>query len=97
VSDCEDKSEDAYKEMKEWIDNATYAQLLSKWRFAPAGDPFFQGQLGEYYQKIMAMRRHEVGATEHIKTSKRIGWVIYENAPARKEETRGEDNDTSDG
>ena len=26
------------EKIKKWIDNATYEQLLSRWRFAPIGD-----------------------------------------------------------
>lgn len=62
------------EEMKKWIDNASYGQLLSKWRFAPVGDPFFQGEIGDYYSEKMAEKRREVGDAEHVATSKRIGW-----------------------
>lgn len=31
------------EELKNWIDNATYQELLRKWRFSPSGDPFFIG------------------------------------------------------
>jgi hypothetical protein len=60
--------------IKTWIDNASYMSLLHKWRFAPAGDPFFQGETGEYYSKVMARRRDEVGPEEHTRVSKRVGW-----------------------
>ena len=62
------------EEMKEWIDNASYEQLLSKWRTAPSGNPFFQGEIGEYYSKVMAEKRAEVGNAEHVRASKSIGW-----------------------
>lgn len=62
------------EQMKQWIDNASYEQLLSKWRFAPAGDPFFQGEMGDYYSKKMAEKREEVGHAEHVRASKNIGW-----------------------
>jgi hypothetical protein len=61
-------------EMKEWIGNATYQQLLEKWRFAPIGSPWFQREIGDYYSIKMAEKRKEVGNAEHTKTSKRIGW-----------------------
>lgn len=60
-------------EMKEWIDNATYEQLLGKWRFAPAGDTFFQGIVGAYYSEVMARKRSE-NPDEHVRASKSIGW-----------------------
>jgi len=62
------------EEMKKWIDGASYRQLLSKWRFAPAGNPFFQGEVGDYYSEVMARKRSEVGDAEHVAASKSIGW-----------------------
>ncbi len=61
------------KERIAWIDNAPYEQLLSKWRNAPAGSPFFQGEIGKYYKKVMAERKLQVGNAEHVRASKSIG------------------------
>jgi hypothetical protein len=61
-------------EIKNWIDNASYEQLLSKWRMASAGSPFFQGETGDYYSKVMAEKRKSVGNAEHVRASKSIGW-----------------------
>jgi len=61
-------------EMKEWIRNATYEDLLRKWRFAPSGSIWFQGDMGKYYEKVMAKKRAEVGEEAHVKASKNIGW-----------------------
>lgn len=60
--------------MKEWIDNASYEALLSHWRFAPVGDLFFAGEVGDYYSNVMSNKRKEVGDEEHVRISKRIGW-----------------------
>jgi len=62
------------KEMKAWIDGASYEELLRRWRFAPSGDPIFQGETGDYYTKVMAKKREEIGPGEHTKASKKIGW-----------------------
>ena len=62
------------EEMKKWIDNASYEQLLSKWRNAPSGNPFFQDEVGQYYSKVMAEKKAEVGNGEHVRASKSIGW-----------------------
>lgn len=59
---------------KDWIDHASYEELFYKWRFAPVGDPMFQGELGAYYSTVFARRRQEVGGAEHTRTSKKIGW-----------------------
>lgn len=60
--------------MKNWIDSSSYESLLSKWRFAPAGSPYFQGETGQYYSKVMAEKRKQVGQGEHVRASKAIGW-----------------------
>ena len=62
------------EDKKNWIDNASYESLLNKWRFAPAGSEWFQGEIGEYYQKVMFRKRDEVGADAAVQASKNIGW-----------------------
>lgn len=57
---------------KAYIDGLSYEGLLSHWRFAPVGDPWFQGETGEYWSKRMAELR-DAGA-DHIGASKRLGW-----------------------
>ena len=61
-------------DQKAWIDGAAYESLLSKWRFAPAGDPMFTGETGKYYSETMARRRTEIGPQSHTAASKSIGW-----------------------
>lgn len=56
---------------KDWIDNASYEQLLSRWRFASIGDAFFQGETGEYYAKVMGEKKK---TADHVRVSKNIGW-----------------------
>jgi hypothetical protein len=58
---------------KELIDGMKYEQLLYHWRFAPAGDGFFIGEVGRYFEKRMSELRDELGE-EAIKISKKIGW-----------------------
>lgn len=60
-------------EQKEWIDNASYEQLLSRWRFAPVGSPWFQGEVGDYYKQVMA-RKRDADPDGHVRASKSIGW-----------------------
>ena len=59
-------------ENKAHIDSLSYEQLLSRWRFAPLGDPWFQGETGDYWSKRMKELR-EAGA-DHAQASKKIGW-----------------------
>lgn len=60
--------------MKRWIDNASYEALLSKWRNAPVGDPFFQGEIGDYYKEALGCKRDLAGPAEAARASKAIGW-----------------------
>ena len=62
-------------EVKGKIDSMSYEELLRKWRFAPIGDPMFQGESGCYFDRRMADMRAELGGAEiHTAASKRIGW-----------------------
>lgn len=62
-------------ERKAQIDNYSYEYLLSTWRFAPCGDPWFQGETGEYWGERMKELRCQPGGQErHVAASKRIGW-----------------------
>jgi len=62
------------EEMMDWIDNATLEQLMCEWRFAPVGDPLFQGEVGKHYKEVMRRKKDEVGHDQHVATSKNIGW-----------------------
>lgn len=57
---------------KNYIDNLSYGQLLSRWRFAPVGDPWFQGATGDYWAERMAELRRQ--GADHVGASKIIGW-----------------------
>lgn len=60
-------------EQRAWIDGASYEALLARWRFAPVGDPMFQGETGDYFAKVMGERR-EIDPSAHVSASKAIGW-----------------------
>lgn len=62
-------------ENKAAIDSKTYQELLGHWRFAPAGDPRFEGETGEYWGKRMnELRDRPEGQDEHVRSSKTLGW-----------------------
>ena len=65
---------DIKKEHKEYIDNASYEELMKNWRFCQAGDPLFQGDTGYYYMEVMAKKKKELSDHERVSISKRIGW-----------------------
>ena len=60
---------------KAHIDAMSYYGLLERWRNAPAGTPWFQGETGEYWGKRMKeLRDKPDGQAEHVACSKAIGW-----------------------
>jgi len=65
---------DLTRENKEHIDGLSYEQLLSKWRFAPVGDQWFQGETGDYWGNRMKELRNSDGNDRHVQASKNIGW-----------------------
>lgn len=66
---------DMTPERKKHIDSLSYETLLSKWRFAPVGEPWFQGETGVYWGQRMGELRSEAGGQErHVSASKSIEW-----------------------
>lgn len=45
--------------IKAHIDSLDHYQLLSKIRFAPVGDPWMQGEVGEYWCAARERKRQE--------------------------------------
>ena len=64
---------DLTPENKNHIDSLTYYQLLDRWRNAPVGDPWFQGETGSYWAKTLAKKRNADPA-QAVADSKTIGW-----------------------
>jgi hypothetical protein len=60
------------EENKKHIDAMSYESLLSHWRFAPIGDPWFEGETGNYW----SLRMHELKeqGVDHVGASKSVGW-----------------------
>ena len=63
----------ALQQQKDWIDAQDYGGLLRRWRFAPAGDPIFQGEAGEYYANAMREKR-ALTPDNGVNASKQVGW-----------------------
>jgi hypothetical protein len=57
---------------KAHIDSLSYEGLLSHWRFAAVGDPWFQGETGTYWSERMKELRES--GTDHVGASKILGW-----------------------
>ena len=60
-------------ENKAHIDSLSYYGLLSHWRFAPVGDPWFEGETGEYWSKRLSEKRQET-SDNGVSDSKALGW-----------------------
>lgn len=58
------------EELIKEIDDMSYRELLTKWRFTPAGSPYFQGIVGEHFMKQM----DEKAPSNISRVSKDIGW-----------------------
>jgi len=64
---------DLTPENKKHIDAMSYEGLLSRWRNAPAGELWFQGETGAYWKKRMAEKR-DADPAGAVAASKSIGW-----------------------
>ena len=62
------------EETKQNIDSMSYQSMLSLWRFSPSGHPYFQGEIGTYFSKVMSEKQKQLPEGEHIRISKAIGW-----------------------
>ena len=56
-------------EQKATIDSMSQFELCKKWRFAPIRDPSLQGDIGDYFSKVL---KEKGGFTPEI--SKVLGW-----------------------
>ena len=57
------------------IDAMSYQGLLSHWRYASAGDPWFTGATGQYWSE--RMRKLRDAGSDHVGASKAIGWDAF--------------------
>lgn len=62
-------------EQAEWIKQASYEDLLRKWRFAKAGDPMFFGKDGADFAREMQRKKLLLQEHEQVAISKKVGWT----------------------
>ena len=60
-------------ENKKYIDSLGYESLLSRWRNAPVGDKWFEGETGTYWGTRMQELK-EKDPDGAVAASKSIGW-----------------------
>ena len=58
---------------KQWIDAASYKELLTKWRFEPTGSEWFQPPLGDYFAETMKRKKAEIPHEKQAAASKELG------------------------
>lgn len=58
---------------EQWIENATYEEMLRRWRFAPIGDPAFRGDTGKLFSKVLFEKRDKLSPDEQAQASKNVG------------------------
>jgi hypothetical protein len=64
---------DLTEKNKQHIDSLSYEQLLYKFRFAPIGDPWFQGETGDYWSARMKHLSNQPGGqASHVRVSENI-------------------------
>lgn len=61
------------EENKKSIDSLLYESLLRRWRCAPCGDEWFQGETGDYWGKRMREMKDKIGHDAAVAISKSIG------------------------
>ena len=62
------------QEQQDWIDGASYEDLLRKWRFEPIGSPWFTDKCATYFESAMRRARASAGVDGHVAASKSVGW-----------------------
>lgn len=58
------------KKLKKEIDNMSHYEMCGIWRFAPPGNPYTSGEVGQYFKDRLF--KHFGGFTPEI--SKSLGW-----------------------
>lgn len=57
-----------------WIENASYEDLLRRWRFGPLDDPAFKGETGKLFSKKLFEMQAALSDDERVAVSKKVGW-----------------------
>ena len=61
------------EETKKSIDSMGYEGMLSLWRNARVGHPYFQGETGDYFKEAMFKKR-DANPGASVAASKSVGW-----------------------
>ena len=59
---------------RDWIDNASYEELLTKLRQEPIGSSWLSDTTGTYLAMKLAVKRHELSVGERTEIAKRVAY-----------------------
>jgi hypothetical protein len=62
------------QDIKNKIDNMSYSEMLSEWRFSPSGNSLFEGEAGSYFSYSMNEKKKKLSPEDQVAISKAIGW-----------------------
>ena len=57
-----------------WLDEASYADLLARWRYGRKGEVWFCGTNATRYKRIIEQRKLELLPFEAERIEKEVGW-----------------------
>jgi len=61
------------KELVDWIEKASYEQMLERNRFGPLGDPIFKGDIGILFADSMRNKANKLSNADKVRISKELG------------------------
>lgn len=64
------------EELLDFVETASYEDLLRLWRFEPIGSPYFVPGIYEHVVETMKQKGEELTPVERAQISKDIGWEL---------------------
>jgi len=61
------------EKLKREIEAMPMHELIRRIRFSPIDDPYFQGEVGEFFMKVSDEKR-KTDPAGHVLASKAVGW-----------------------
>jgi hypothetical protein len=59
---------------RDWIDTASYEELLTKLRQEPIGSKWLNGDVGNHLAFTLSVKRRQLTETERVAICKRVKW-----------------------
>lgn len=61
-------------QMIEWINNASYLELLTKWRKTTIPSRWFVGRVGDHFTRVFYAKKDATSEADRVAASKQVGW-----------------------